>query len=113
MMARMIETINRGSAELSLLCKEEMFMGEMVYAYGRVSTREQNLDRQLAAFREYGVPPENFFVDKQSGKDFDRPAYQSMLKVLEAGDTIVIKSIDRLGRNLFIFRKVFLSINCQ
>ncbi len=99
MMARMIETINRGSAELPLLCREEMFMGEMVYAYGRVSTREQNLDRQLAAFRECGVPPENFFVDKQSGKDFDRPAYQSMLKVLKAGDTIVIKSIDRLGRN--------------
>ena len=74
-------------------------MDEKMYAYGRVSTKEQNLERQLIAFREAGVPQENFFVDKQSGKDFDRPAYQSMLKNLETGDTLVIKSIDRLGRN--------------
>ena len=74
-------------------------MGEKVYAYGRVSTREQNLDRQLTAFREASVPSENIFLDKQSGKDFDRPAYQEMLKSLTAGDTLVIKSSDRLGRN--------------
>jgi len=65
-------------------------MYEKMYAYGRVSTREQNLERQLIAFREYGVPPENYFVDKQSGKDFDRPAYQDMLKSLTTGDTLVI-----------------------
>ena len=73
-------------------------MDRKVYAYGRVSTREQNLDRQMAAFREYGIPSENIFVDKQSGKDFNRPAYKDMLKTLTAGDTLVIKSIDRLGR---------------
>lgn len=71
-------------------------MYEKMYAYGRVSTREQNLERQLIAFREYGVPPENYFVDKQSGKDFDRPAYQDMLKSLTTGDTLVIKR-RRLG----------------
>lgn len=74
-------------------------MSEKLYAYGRVSTRAQNLDRQEAAFLAAGVPPENCFVDKQSGKDFDRPAYRKMLKVLRQGDTLYIKSIDRLGRN--------------
>ncbi len=71
-------------------------MDKKVYAYGRVSTREQNLDRQMAAFREYGIPSENIFVDKQSGKDFNRPAYKDMLKTLTAGDTLVIKR-RRLG----------------
>ena len=65
-------------------------MDRKAYAYGRVSTREQNLDRQMAAFREYGIPSENIFVDKQSGKDFNRPAYKDMLKTLTAGDTLVI-----------------------
>ena len=74
-------------------------MSENVYAYGRVSTREQNVDRQVIAFRNMGVRPENFFIDRQSGKDFDRPAYQAMMRKLKAGDTLVIKSIDRLGRN--------------
>ena len=74
-------------------------MEEKLYAYGRVSTREQNLDRQMIAFQALGVPPDNIFVDKQSGKDFDRPAYQKMLTILETGDTLTIKSIDRLGRN--------------
>lgn len=68
-------------------------MDRKVYAYGRVSTREQNLDRQMAAFREYGIPSENIFVDKQSGKDFNRPAYKDMLKTLTAGDTLVINII--------------------
>jgi DNA invertase Pin-like site-specific DNA recombinase len=74
-------------------------MNKKMYAYGRVSTKEQNLDRQFIAFREQGVPSENYFVDKQSGKDFDRPSYQEMLGILSPGDTLVIKSIDRLGRN--------------
>ena len=65
-------------------------MSEKLYAYGRVSTREQSLDRQEAAFLAAGVPPENCFVDKQSGKDFDRPAYRRMLKALRQGDTLYI-----------------------
>lgn len=72
-----------------------------VYGYVRVSTKEQNEDRQLVAMAEFGVPSENIFIDKQSGKDFDRPAYQSLLQQLQPNDTIVFKSIDRLGRNFF------------
>ena len=74
-------------------------MNERIYGYIRVSTREQNEDRQLAAMSEFGVPEENLFRDKQSDKDFDRPAYRKMMAVLQPGDTLVIKSIDRLGRN--------------
>jgi len=72
-----------------------------VYGYVRVSTKEQNEDRQLVAMAEFGVPSENIFIDKQSGKDFDRPAYQSLMQQLQPNDTIVFKSIDRLGRNFF------------
>ncbi|MCD7922503.1 MAG: recombinase family protein [Clostridiales bacterium] len=71
-----------------------------VYGYIRVSTQEQNLDRQLIAMDEYGVPRENIFSDHGfSGKDFNRPAYREIIAKLEARDTLVIKSIDRLGRN--------------
>ena len=71
-----------------------------VYGYVRVSTAEQNLDRQMIAMEEYGVPRKNIFSDHGfSGKDFNRPAYQEMMQKLEARDTLVIKSIDRLGRN--------------
>ena len=69
------------------------------YGYIRVSTKEQNEDRQLIAMREFGVPEENVIMDKQSGKDFDRPGYKRMMRKLQTGDTLVIKSIDRLGRN--------------
>jgi len=69
------------------------------YGYCRVSTREQNEDRQLIAMREFGVDDGNIFTDKQSGKDFRRPAYRRLLKRLKAGDTLVVKSIDRLGRD--------------
>ena len=69
------------------------------YAYVRVSTREQNIDRQLAALEPYNIPKRNIFCDYQSGKDFDRPAYRKMLKRLKAGDLLIIKSIDRLGRD--------------
>ena len=72
-------------------------MSKSIYGYVRVSTKEQNLDRQLIAMREYGVPEKNIFIDKQSGKDFDRPAYQRMMKELSSGGVLVIKSIDRLG----------------
>ena len=74
-------------------------MSEKVYAYGRVSTKEQHVDRQVIAFRKVGVKPENFFLDKISGKDFERPAYKAMIRKLKEGDTLVIKSIDRLGRS--------------
>ena len=71
----------------------------MEYGYVRVSTREQNEDRQIIAMREFGVPDHNIILDKQSGKDFDRPGYRRLMRKLKAGDTLVIKSIDRLGRN--------------
>ena len=74
-------------------------MDGTVYGYMRVSTKEQNEDRQRIAMREFGVQEKNLFLDKQSGKDFDRPAYQKLLKQLKPEDTLVIKSIDRLGRN--------------
>lgn len=69
------------------------------FAYVRVSTKEQHEDRQLVAVREAGVDDKNIFVDKQSGKDFNRPAYKRLIKKLKPSDTLVIKSIDRLGRN--------------
>ena len=70
-----------------------------VYGYIRVSTREQNEDRQLIALREIGVPEKNIFLDKQSGKDFNRPQYKKLLRKLKKDDLLYIKSIDRLGRN--------------
>lgn len=69
------------------------------YGYIRVSSREQNEDRQRIALYDWGITEQNLFVDKQSGKDFERPAYQRMLRKLRAGDLVVVKSIDRLGRN--------------
>ena len=69
------------------------------YGYVRVSTREQNEDRQMIAMGENRVPRKNIFLDKQSGKDFERPMYKKMLKKLKADDLLYIKSIDRLGRN--------------
>ena len=69
------------------------------WGYVRVSTREQNEARQLVALRDFGVPQSNVFMDKQSGKDFNRPAYGQLLDNLAPGDVLVVKSIDRLGRN--------------
>ena len=69
------------------------------YGYIRVSTRDQNTDRQRLALLEHGIGSGNIFTDKASGKRFDRPQYQRMLKKLKAGDALVVKSIDRLGRN--------------
>lgn len=71
----------------------------MEYGYARVSTKEQNEERQLLALREFGIDEKMIFVDKQSGKDFERPKYKKLLKKLKPDDTLVIKSIDRLGRN--------------
>jgi len=70
-----------------------------VYAYIRVSNKDQNEERQLIAVRAFGVNEENIFIDKQSGKDFDRPAYKRLLKKLKPNDTLIIKSIVQLGRN--------------
>ncbi|MBO5128676.1 MAG: recombinase family protein [Clostridia bacterium] len=69
------------------------------YGYIRVSTREQNEERQVIAMREFGIPDTCMVIDKQSGKDFNRPGYQRLMKKLKPEDTLVIKSIDRLGRN--------------
>ena len=74
-------------------------MSDNIYGYIRVSTREQNEDRQLVALREMAVPEQNIFMDKQSGKDFDRPQYKKLVKKLKPDDLLYIKSIDRLGRN--------------
>ena len=71
----------------------------MEYGYVRVSTKEQNEDRQIVAMREFGIKEGNIILDKQSGKDFERPGYRRLVRRLKAGDTFVIKSIDRLGRN--------------
>lgn len=70
-----------------------------IYGYIRVSTREQNEDRQLIALRDVAVPEHNIYLDKQSGKDFHRPSYKKLVKKLKPGDLLYIKSIDRLGRN--------------
>ena len=69
------------------------------YGYVRVSTAEQNEDRQIFAMNELKIPAENIFMDKQSGKDFNRPAYKSLTNKLKPGDLLYVKSIDRLGRN--------------
>lgn len=70
-----------------------------IYGYVRVSSRDQNEDRQLITMREMQVPKENIYVDKQSGKDFNRPQYKKLLRKVKPDDIIYIKSIDRLGRN--------------
>ena len=72
---------------------------ETTYGYVRVSTKEQKEDRQLIALEEMQVPKKNIYMDKQSGKDFERPMYRRMLKKLKQDDLLYIKSIDRLGRN--------------
>ena len=74
-------------------------MENKIYGYVRVSSQEQNEDRQLIAMAEAGVARGNIFIDKQSGKDFERPNYKKLIKRLRLCDTLIIKSIDRLGRN--------------
>jgi len=70
-----------------------------IYGYIRVSSKEQNEDRQILAMNELRILPHNIFVDKQSGKNFDRPAYKNLVKKLKAGDVLFLHSLDRLGRN--------------
>lgn len=69
------------------------------YGYIRVSAKDQNPERQLIALREQGIPEKNIFTDKMSGKDFKRPQYRRLMKRLKPDDVLIIKSIDRLGRN--------------
>lgn len=71
----------------------------MIYGYVRVSTRDQNIDRQMDEMYKQGLLDEQIFIDKQSGKDFDRTNYQRLKSILKSGDLLIIKSIDRLGRN--------------
>ena len=71
----------------------------MIYAYGRVSAADQNLNRQIDSFIQYGVKKPQIYTDKKSGKDFERENYRRLKTVLKSGDLLVVKSIDRLGRN--------------
>ena len=72
---------------------------QKIYGYIRVSTREQNEDRQVIALREVDVPERNVYIDKQSGKNFNRPQYKKLLRKMKKDDLLYIKSVDRLGRN--------------
>ena len=71
----------------------------MRYGYVRVSTKEQNIDRQMSALSIENIPKQHIFIDRASGKDFDRVEYKKLLAILQEGDDLIIKSIDRLGRN--------------
>lgn len=71
----------------------------MRYGYVRVSTKEQNIDRQMSALSIENIPEKHIFIDRASGKDFDRVEYKKLLTILEEGDDLIIKSIDRLGRD--------------
>lgn len=71
----------------------------MQYAYVRVSSTSQSIDRQLEEIKKFNIINKNIFVDKESGKDFNRKNYQRLIKKLKKGDCLIIKSIDRLGRN--------------
>lgn len=86
----MAETANR---------RPDRRKGGRAFGYARVSARDQNEARQLEALREAGLSPERIYVDKQSGKDFDRPQYRRMVARMRVGDLLYVKSIDRLGRN--------------
>ena len=74
-------------------------MESNIYGYARVSTRDQNESRQLLALEAFGVESKKIYLDKLSGKNFDRPSYRKLTKILRRGDVLVIQSIDRLGRN--------------
>lgn len=71
----------------------------MIYAYIRVSTKHQNIDRQFEEIKALGIDDKYIYIDKESGKDFDRTKYQKLIKKLKKDDLLIIKSIDRLGRN--------------
>ena len=89
----------RDRAFLEENASDEISFDGRIYGYARVSSRDQNLDRQIDALLEYGIPQRSIFADKASGKDFKRPRYKALMRKLQEGDVLVIKSIDRLGRN--------------
>ena len=74
-------------------------MKNNIFGYARVSSKEQNEERQIVAFKKYGIDERDIYIDKQSGKDFDREQYNILKHILRENDILVIKSIDRLGRN--------------
>ena len=74
-------------------------MEKKIYGYIRVSSKDQNIERQFIALKDRGIPEEQIYIDRQSGKDFNRPAYKKLISKLKEGDLLVTKSIDRLGRN--------------
>lgn len=74
-------------------------MKNQTYGYVRVSSKDQNEARQMEALAPYAIPDGNIFIDKKSGKDFARPAWRQLMKQIKAGDLLIVKSIDRLGRN--------------
>lgn len=86
----------------------------MIYGYARVSTKDQNVDRQIKSLVEYGVPETNIKIDKESGKDFNRTAYQLLRnEILREGDTLVVKELDRLGRNKDLLKKELDHFKCK
>lgn len=84
---------------MSLFGRKGAFCLAEMYGYIRVSSRDQNEDRQMIAMREQGIPEKNIFIDKQSGKDFNRSKYRRLVRKLKKSDLLYIKSIDRLGRD--------------
>ena len=79
--------------------QEEYNMSKNIYGYVRVSSKDQNIERQLLALTNIGIPQKQIYIDRQSGKDFERPAYKRLVRKLKEGDILITKSIDRLGRN--------------
>ena len=94
-----METTTKTSVETSTESSVKTSTETSIYGYIRVSTREQNEDRQMIAMQGLNIPERNIFMDKQSGKDFERPQYRRMVRRLKKDDLLYIKSIDRLGRN--------------
>lgn len=93
------KTVNKGIKERDLIVKHSNRTEAITWGYMRVSTKEQNLDRQEEEILKYGVNPENIISDKLTGKDFNREGYLRLKKYLKAGDTLVILELDRIGRN--------------
>ena len=86
-------------------------MKNKVFGYCRVSSKEQNEERQILSLKNYGIEDRDIFIDKQSGKDFDRKQYSILKNVLRENDLLVIKSIDRLGRNYNMILEEWRDIN--
>ena len=99
------ENVNTANSDKVLIEKEQTTITTnleermKIFGYVRVSSKDQNEERQMIALHAYGVEDRNIFLDKQSGKDFDRPEYLRMVSKLKKGDLLIVKSIDRLGRN--------------